>query len=167
MTREEIFEIFDEHDCLIGTARRSECHGNPRLIHRTAHVVVYHPDGRILLQRRSMDKDIQPGKWDTAVGGHISFGEDLETALRREAYEEIGLEGFTAKALGHYRWDTKLESELVYYFISYDYAKIRLHSEEVVEGKFWSPSQIEKQLGQNLFTPNFEYEYQLLKNRRG
>ena len=167
LENEEWLPVVDESGRIIGKAPRSLCHMGDKILHPVVHLHVLNSNGHIYLQKRPMDKLVQPGKWDTAVGGHISFGEDLETALRREAYEEIGLEGFTARALGHYRWDTELESELVYYFISYDYAKIRLHSEEVVEGKFWSPSQIEKQLGQNLFTPNFEYEYQLLKNRRG
>ena len=164
---EEWLPVVDESGRVIGKAPRSFCHKGDKILHPVVHLHVFNSNGHIYLQKRPLDKLVQPGKWDTAVGGHISFGEDLETALRREAYEEIGLEAFTAKPLGNYRWDTEIESELVYYFISYDFTKIRLHSEEVVEGRFWSPSQIEKQLGQNLFTPNFEYEYQLLKKRKG
>ena len=52
--------------------------------------------------KRPVNKLVQPGKWDTSVGGHISFGEDLETALHREAFEEIGLKDFTAKFIGKY-----------------------------------------------------------------
>ena len=62
---DEWFEIVDEHGKVAGKALRSECHGNPVLVHRTAHVMVFHPDGRLLLQKRSLKKDIQPGKWDT------------------------------------------------------------------------------------------------------
>jgi len=68
--------------------------------------------------------------------------------------------------VGKYRWNTEIESELVYYFISYDYQKIKLHSEEVKEGKFWSPAQIEKLIGDGIFTPNFEYEYNLMKKSK-
>ncbi len=35
----EFFEIVDENDQVIGTALRSECHGNPKLVHRVAHVL--------------------------------------------------------------------------------------------------------------------------------
>ena len=162
---EEWLPIVEENGSLIGKAPRSLCHRGEKLLHPVVHLHVLNPNGHIFLQKRPLEKLVQPGKWDTAVGGHISFGEDLETALRREAFEEIGLENFSAKPLGNYRWDTDIESELVYYFISYDFQKIRLHSEEVREGKFWSPSQIEKQLGQGVFTPNFEYEYHLIKKR--
>ena len=89
----EFFDIYDEQGNHIGTAPRSECHGNPALIHRTAHVVVIHPEsGDILLQKRNMTKDIQPGKWDTAVGGHLALGEDFETGAKRELAEELGID---------------------------------------------------------------------------
>ncbi len=163
---EEWLPVVEENGRIIGKAPRSLCHKGEKILHPVVHLHVLNSHGYIFLQKRPLEKLVQPGKWDTAVGGHISFGEDLETALRREAYEEIGLENFAAKPLGNYRWDSDIESELVYYFVSYDYQKIRLHSEEVVEGKFWSPSQIERELGQGIFTPNFEYEYQLLKKNR-
>jgi len=163
---EEWLPVVDENGKIIGKAPRSLCHKGDKILHPVVHLHVLNPNGHIYLQKRPLQKLVQPGKWDTSVGGHISFGEDLETALRREAFEEIGLENFSAKPLGSYRWDTDIESELVYYFISYDFQKIRLHSEEVVEGRFWSPAQIEKQVGQGVFTPNFEHEFQLLKQRK-
>ena len=160
---EEWLPVVEEDGKVIGKAPRSLCHKGDKILHPVVHLHVFNSHGHIYLQKRPMEKLVQPGKWDSAVGGHISFGEDLETALRREAFEEIGLENFSAKPLGRYRWDSDIESELVYYFISYDFQKIRLHSDEVTEGKFWSPSQIEKQMGQGVFTPNFEFEYRLLK----
>ena len=163
---EEWLPVVEEDGKIIGKAPRSLCHKGDKILHPVVHLQVLNPHGHIYLQKRPMQNLIQPGKWDTAVGGHISFGEDLESALRREAYEEIGLENFSAKPLGSYRWDSEIESELVYYFISYDYQKIRLHSEEVEEGRFFSPSQIEKQLGKEIFTPNFEFEYRLMKKNK-
>jgi isopentenyldiphosphate isomerase/intracellular septation protein A len=162
---EEWLPVVDEEGRVIGKAPRSLCHNGEKILHPVIHLHVLNSKGYFFLQKRPMNKVVQPGKWDTSVGGHISFGEDLETALHREAFEEIGLKDFTAKFIGKYRWNTEIESELVYYFISYDYQKIKLHSEEVKEGKFYSPSQIEKQLGEGIFTPNFEYEYELLKRR--
>ncbi len=159
---QEWLPIVEADGRIIGKAPRSLCHRGDRILHPVVHLHVFNSNGYIYLQKRPLDKLVQPGKWDTAVGGHVSYGEDIETALRRESYEEIGLENFSAKPLGFYRWDTEIESELVYYFLSYDFQKIRLHTEEVIEGKFWSPAQIEKNMGKSIFTPNFEYEYQLL-----
>jgi hypothetical protein len=62
-----------------------------------------------------------------------------------------------------YRWESELEAELVYSFISHDFKSIHLHSDEVEEGRFWTPKQIETAIGKGVFTPNFEFEYQLLK----
>ena len=163
---EEWLPVVDEEGRVIGKAPRSICHNGEKILHPVVHLHVLNPKGYFYLQKRPMNKIVQPGKWDTSVGGHISFGEDLESALHREAYEEIGLKDFTARFIGKYRWDTVIESELVYYFISYDYQKIKLHSDEVKEGKFWSPAQIEKQIGEGIFTPNFEYEYNLMKNAK-
>lgn len=160
---EEWLPVVEENGKIIGKAPRSLCHAGNLILHPVVHLHVLNRSGHVYLQKRPMEKLIQPGKWDTSVGGHITFGEDLETALRREAYEEIGLENFSAKPLGSYRWNTSIESELVYYFVSWDFQKIRLHSDEVKEGRFWSPAQIEKNLGQGIFTPNFEHEYQLVK----
>jgi NADH pyrophosphatase NudC (nudix superfamily) len=99
-----------------------------------------------------------------AVGGHISVGETLEKALKKEAFEELGLKDFSAKLQNMYKWESDMEAELVYMFVTYDYKNYRVHSDEVEEVRFWTKKQIEKNLGKNLFTPNFEEEVkQLLK----
>lgn len=116
--REEMFEIIDDATgAIIGTAPRSRCHGDPSLVHRSVHVVVYHPDGRVLLQKRSANKDIQPGKWDTAVGGHLDVGEDYAMAARREMREELGLNSdLPLRHLFDYKVRNERESENVRVF---------------------------------------------------
>lgn len=160
---EEWLPLVTEQGEIIGKAPRSVCHKGERLLHPVVHLHVLNNQKHIYLQKRPTSKLVQPGKWDTAVGGHISFGETIETALKREAWEEIGLQNFGAKLVKTYRWDSEIESELVYVFVSHDFKSIHLHSEEVEEGQFWTPKQIDSNIGQNIFTPNFEYEYQLLK----
>lgn len=161
---EEWLPIVTEQGEIIGKAPRSICHKNEKLLHPVVHLHVLNHQKHIYLQKRPMNKLVQPGKWDTAVGGHISFGETLETALKREAWEEIGLQDFAAKLIKTYRWNSLIESELVYVFVSHDFKSIHLHSDEVEEGRFWTQKQIDTNLGKNIFTPNFEYEYQMLKN---
>jgi isopentenyldiphosphate isomerase len=161
---EEWLPLVDEKGTDIGRAPRSACHQGEKLLHPVVHLHVLNQHKHIFLQKRPLNKLIQPGKWDTAVGGHISLGETLETALKREAYEEIGLKNFSAKLVKTYKWETEIETELVYVFVTYNYQTIHLHSPEVEEGKFWTPHQILHETGNQTFTPNFEYEYQLLKN---
>ncbi len=88
---EEYFDIIDESGNIIGKAARAECHGNNSLAHRVVHVLVFNSNGQLFLQKRSLDKFIQPGKWDTSVGGHLDLGETFEQAVDREMKEELGI----------------------------------------------------------------------------
>ena len=160
---EEWLPLVNDEGDIIGKAPRSACHRGEKLLHPVVHLHVFNHQKHIYLQKRPMSKLIQPGKWDTSVGGHISVGETLETALKREAWEEIGLTQFSARLVKTYRWESEIESELVYVFFTNDFKSIHLHSEEVVEGRFWTSKQIDSNIGQGVFTPNFEHEYQLLK----
>lgn len=161
---EEWLPLVNEQGEIVGKAPRSVCHRGEKLLHPVVHLHVLNNQKHIYLQKRPLNKLVQPGKWDTAVGGHISFGENLETALKREAWEEIGLQNFAARLIKTYRWDSEIESELVYVFVSHDFKSIHLHSDEVEEGRFWTQKQIDTNISDQVFTPNFEYEYQLLKN---
>jgi len=162
LSQEEQLPIVDESGKVLGRAPRSVCHSGSKLLHPVVHLHVFNAKGAIYLQKRPMNKLVQPGKWDTSVGGHIGFGEDLETSLRREAWEEIGLQQFSAKLLKTYVWESEIERELVYVFTTNDYQGIHLHTDEVQEGQFWTPKQIKSNIGKDVFTPNFEHEYQLL-----
>lgn len=68
--------------------------------HRAAHLWIVTPDRRVLLQRRSLEKENWPGLWDVSVAGHLSAGESAEEAAVREAGEEIGLQ-VDPRALRH------------------------------------------------------------------
>ena len=121
---DELFEIIDDATgAVIGTAPRKRCHGDPSLIHRSVHVVVYSTDGKsILLQKRKMTKDIQPGKWDTAVGGHLMVGESYEQAAAREMGEELGIHAADQlRFLFDFKVRNEIESENIRVFsIAYD-----------------------------------------------
>ena len=160
---DELFDIVDETGKVIGTALRRECHGNPALIHRTAHVVVFHPDGkRILLQKRRMDKDIQPGKWDTAVGGHLDHGEDYETAARREMREELGLSSdLPLRFLFDAKIRNSVESENVRVFSVIFAGPFHFQESEIDEVRFFSEGELADFSGN--FTPNLVQELEKLK----
>jgi isopentenyldiphosphate isomerase/intracellular septation protein A len=165
LVREEWVPLVDENGKVTGQAPRSQVHNGSKLLHPVVHMQVLNRNKAILLQKRPETKLIQPGKWDTAVGGHISAGENLEQALQKEAWEEIGLRDFSAKLLQVYKWESDVENELVYLFVTHDYKNYNVHSDEVVEARFWTRNQIEKHLGQGVFTPNFEHEFHLLNEK--
>ncbi len=165
LKNEEWVPLVDETGKITGQAPRSHVHNGSKLLHPVVHMHVLNRNKAILLQKRPESKLIQPGKWDTAVGGHISAGENLEQALQKEAWEEIGLKNFSAKLLQVYKWESDVEAELVYIFVTHDFKNYTVHSDEVVEARFWTKNKIENQLGQQVFTPNFEHEFQLLKEK--
>ena len=157
---DEIFPIVDDDGTVIGRATRGECHGGSKLLHPVVHLHVFDASGRLYLQKRPSWKDIQPGKWDTAVGGHVGFGEEMEAALVREVMEELGLESFAPMFISRYVFESDRERELVHVFATRvaDDAVIA-PSEELDGGRFWTIAELEDQIGQEVFTPNFEREY--------
>ena len=72
---EEIFDIVNERDEVIGRAPRAEVHARG-LLHRAAHMLVFNSRGEVFLQKRSLRKDRQPGVWDSSASGHVDAGED-------------------------------------------------------------------------------------------
>jgi len=159
---EEWFDMVDQDGKVIGRAPRSVCHEGPGRLHPVVHIHVIDGRDRIYLQKRSWSKEIQPGKWDTAVGGHLSSGENLEDGVKREAEEELGMRNFQVQLLEKYVWETEVESELVFMFISRYNGAITINREEIDEGKFWRIKKIKESLGKEIFTPNFEFEFEIL-----
>ncbi len=163
---EEWFPVVDEEGAVIGRAPRSVCHdGKSKLLHPVVHLHLFNREGKLFLQKRSMKKDIQPGKWDTSVGGHIDPGEIVEDALRRETSEEIGLKNIVPQFLHKYVWESPRERELVFSFIAVSDNAPVTDPSEIDDGRFWSYDEIERNIGKDIFTPNFEHEFQLLKEK--
>ena len=160
--KEEWFPLVNEMGETIGKATRKECHSGSKQLHPVIHLHIFNDAGELYLQKRSMSKDIQPGKWDTAVGGHIDYGETVEEALRREVREELGITAFTPQFITRYVFESAIEKELVNTFRTIYNGEIKPDTEELDGGRFWSLEEIKSNLGQNVFTPNFEQEFKRL-----
>lgn len=159
----EIFPLVDPQGQVIGSAAREECHGNPALLHPVVHCIVRDRQGRWLLQLRSVKKDIQPGKWDTSVGGHIRYGETPQEALEREVGEEIGLvvRAADCRFLHQYTHANSRESELVYTYTCTRDGPFTPQESEVDAVRFWTVAEIQARLPEGIFTPNFAEEFAL------
>ena len=157
--QQEIFPIVDETGKVLGRATRGECHSGSKLLHPVVHLHVFNAQGDIYLQKRPEWKDIQPGKWDTAVGGHIDYGETPEEGLLREVSEELAITDFTPTFIGKYVFDSRRERELVYVNrTTYD-GGIEPSKDELDGGRFWTIKEIRECIGQGVLTPNFEQEF--------
>lgn len=158
----EYFPIVTTEGLVTGCLSRSICHNGSKPLHPVIHLHIFNHNGELYLQKRSMRKDIQPGKWDTAVGGHVDFGESVVEALLREAAEELGLDGIDPQWLFTYPFESEVEKELVSTFRITAEGPFRFDPVEIDEGRFWSLSEIKANLGKGVFTPNFESEFQRL-----
>ena len=157
----ELFPVVDEKGNVIGNATRGKCHDGSKLLHPVVHLHLFNTDGDLYLQRRPRWKDIQPGKWDTAVGGHVDYGESVAGALLREAREELGVDATGAEPLEPYVFESDRERELINPFRLV--AAIEPHpTDELDGGRWWSRDEILFSMGRGVFTPNFESEYRRL-----
>lgn len=164
---EERFPRVDEQGQVIGEVTRSQAHGDPSQIHPVVHCLVTNRAGELLLQLRSQDKDVQPGRWDTSVGGHVSLGETIEQALHRELGEEIGLDAQAAELEFLYRYLNRsdIETELVHTYGCVHEGPFVRQVCEIDELRFWQPREIEAALGSGRLTPNFEDEFRRFRAR--
>ncbi len=160
MVSEEWFPVVDEDGNTISTAPRSVCHdGRSRLMHPVVHFHLFNETGELFLQKRALTKDILPGFWDTSAGGHVSPGEGVCDALRREVLEELGIRDFRFDFNRKYIWESPREKELVHSFSGFSNELPVINRDEIDDGRFWSTEEIIANLGRGIFTPNFEHEF--------
>ena len=162
---EELLPVIEPSGLVIGQATRTWCHGGSHLLHPVVHLHLVDRMGRIYLQKRADTKDLLPGFWDTAVGGHVSYGEHIEEALFRETGEELGLVAFNPVFLEAYRWETERDNEFVCVFAAVGHPALEPDPAEVSEGRWWMPEEIEAAIGEGVITPNFEEEYRRIRSR--
>lgn len=105
-----LIQIVDEQDRPVGAATRREA-WQKGLRHRIVFVVVQDTSGRMLLQKRSKNMKLWPGRWTVAASGHVDAGEDYDTAAKRELAEEIGIKGVKLETLGTFPYEGKYEDK--------------------------------------------------------
>lgn len=160
----EMLPVVDELGNVRAQAPRGLVHhGGGKPLHPVVHLHVINRCGRIYLQQRGPDKDLLPLYWDTAVGGHVAYGEYISEALYREAAEELGLHDFLPQGLCHYIFESADERELVNVFATVGEYDIDPDPSELAGGRYWSVEEIEAALGKGILTPNFEGEYNRIK----
>ncbi len=139
---EEIFDVVNERDEVIGQAPRSEVHRRG-LMHRAVHVLVFNTAGQVFLQKRSMTKDRQPGLWDSSASGHVDAGEDYDACAVRELREEIGLLlPATPARLFKLAAGAETDQEHVWVYRGEAEGPFRLDPEEIERGGWFAPAEV-------------------------
>lgn len=159
----EYFPVVQPNGLVIGRSTREYCHSGEKPLHPVIHIHIIDRFSRIYLQKRSMLKDIQPGKWDTAVGGHVSYGESILEAVYREAFEELRFMEFNPIHIETYEFESSIEREMVNVFAVVGSYELNPDLDEVDEGRWWDLADIDASIGKGIFTPNFESEFQMIR----
>ena len=141
---EELFDVVNERDEVIDCQTRSTVH-RLGLMHRAAHILVFNTAGQVFLQKRSLKKDRQPGKWDSSASGHVDAGEDYDACAVRELREEIGLQLFaTPLRLFKLAASTETDQEHVWVYRCEAEGPFDLNVEEIERGQWFAPAEIDR-----------------------
>lgn len=153
---DEVYDIVDADDKVVGRASRAEIHAKG-LLHRSVHIMVFNPRGDLFLQKRAPAKDENPGLWDTSSAGHVDSGEDYAAAAHRELREELGIAGdlhplMTFRACRETCW------EHVAVFSCTTSKTITINPLEISEGRYWTLGEIQGLLSRDpgQFTSSFK-----------
>jgi isopentenyl-diphosphate Delta-isomerase len=153
---QEIYNIVDENDFIIGKASRKYIHQN-KLLHRSVHILVFNSKKELFLQKRALCKDESPGLWDTSTAGHVDAGETYLDCAHREIFEELNLKVFLVPSIKISACnDTHREHVQVYTCINND--PVKINPREISEGKFFNLLEIKENISINpdQFTSSFK-----------
>ena len=86
----ELLDVVDENNKLTGQIIDREIVHEKGLWHREVAVIIINEEGKMLLEKRALNKKQSPNKW-ALCAGHIEAGDIPENAIVREMKEEIGV----------------------------------------------------------------------------
>jgi len=167
--QDEIFDVVNERDEVIGQATRGEVHRRG-LMHRAIHVFVFNSRGELFLQKRSMLKDRQPGLWDSSASGHVDSGEEYDACAIRELKEELGLVMQNPpRPLFKLTACAQTDQEHVWVYETAGEGPFTLHPEEIETGKWAEPKVVDDwvQKAPEQFAPAFQFLWNKFRQKAG
>jgi len=155
-TKDELLDLVDENDRVIGTVWKSKAHQNPKLFHREVAIAVFTKAGKVLLQQRSMNKVNDPGAWKVSAAGHAGAGENPKQAIAREVKEELGLEVKPIYFNKDFTTYKNKESRFtwMYYSVLDKETSLRFDKEEVMDAKWVDINALEEFAKNNDYSLN-------------
>jgi isopentenyldiphosphate isomerase len=148
LVSQELLDVVDENDEVVYVKTRGEIHAQ-QLMHRAVHILVFNSNGDLFLQKRSMNKDENPGLWDSSAAGHVDSGEDYLACARREIEEELGIvagetEPFETLFKLPPSAATGFEHSMIYRY-HFD-GPLKLQQEEIDDGVWITPEELNRRI---------------------
>ena len=165
---DEIFDVVDSEDMVIGKASRHQVHNND-LVHRSVHILVFNSTGSLFLQKRAMIKDESPGLWDSSAAGHVESGQDYISCAKRELKEELSLSGVQLDEVLSIPAQSMTLWEHVRVYKCVTDSNICINKNEISEGKYMMLSEVRAlmQLNPEIHTSTFSHIYANYINKLG
>jgi len=165
---DEIFDVVDSEDMVIGKASRLQVHNND-LMHRSVHILVFNSTGSLFLQKRAMIKDESPGLWDSSAAGHVESGEDYISCAKRELNEELSLSDVQLDEVLSIPAQRKTFWEHIRVYRCVTDGNICINKNEISEGRHMKLSEVRAlmQLNPEIHTPTFSLIYANYINKLG
>ena len=157
---DEILDVVDSEDMVIGKASRVQVHNND-LMHRSVHILVFNSTGSLFLHKRAMNKDESPGLWDSSAAGHVESGEDYISCAKRELKEELSLSAVQLDEVLSIPAQSKTFWEHVRVYKCVTDSNICINKNEISEGRYMKLSEVRAlmQLNPEIHTPTFSLIY--------
>lgn len=142
----ELFDLVNEMDEVIGQITRKQAHSDPKNFHRSVGILLFNKKGQLYIQKRSLTKDMEPGKWSISAAGHVISGQSPHETALREVKEELGVIVETVEFMGKYIVSDPHETEIASVFKTYHEGPFRHHPQEVAGGMFIALDELERQI---------------------
>jgi isopentenyl-diphosphate delta-isomerase type 1 len=137
----EVFDLVDANDQVIGHVRRGAAHRDSTLIHRSVQILIFTSSGQLLLQRRSAFKDLFPGYYCASASGHVASGEDYDSTAKRELAEELGIIA-PLTSLGKALIRAEQETEFTALYVARSDGPYQFHPTETDGGEFFTMGEV-------------------------
>lgn len=150
--KKEMVDIVDENDNVIDIISRNEC-DIKELRRRVSIVIVLDSKKNILIQKRSLNKKIDPDVWDFGIAETLNSKENYEQAAIRGLKEEMNIE---TKKIPKFLFKLKYDNKKIkrfysVYFLIYD-GKINFQKEEIFDAKFVSVKDLKNLMNKERFS---------------
>lgn len=170
MSTAELVVLLDDDGHAIGTAPKATVHGTTTPLHLAFSCYVLAENGQMLLTRRALGKKTWAGVWTNSFCGHPGPGEDIESAVRRRAMQELGVElGAVKLVLQDFRYlavdaEGTMEHEICPVFVACIDREPTPNREEVIEWVWVEPESLSTSLGNApfVYSPWLQAQFPLL-----